>query len=100
MKIIFIGPAHPYRGGIAAFSERLAHEFQAQGYDVEIETFTLQYPSFLFPGTTQYTDAPAPQDLRIQRSVLIWSLSCFGIRLWHLAWVLSAGLSAATRPPK
>lgn len=61
MKIIIVGSAHPYRGGLASFNERLASEFVAEGHDVEIVTFTLQYPSFLFPGKTQFTDSPKPQ---------------------------------------
>ena len=69
MKIIIVGTAYPYRGGLSAFNERLAHEFQNQGHDVEIYTFTLQYPGFLFPGKTQYSDEPAPEDLRIFRKV-------------------------------
>lgn len=66
-KVILIGPAYPYRGGIAAFNERLAREFQTAGYEVEICTFTLQYPKFLFPGKTQYATGEAPSDLRIFR---------------------------------
>ena len=67
MKIVILSPAYPYRGGIAAFTERLATEYVRQGNDVEIVTFTLQYPSFLFPGKTQYSDAPAPKELKISR---------------------------------
>lgn len=69
MKIIFVGTAYPYRGGIAAFIERLAEEFQSEGDKVEIETFTLQYPAFLFPGKTQYSDKEKPTHLHITRSV-------------------------------
>lgn len=69
MHIILIGPAYPYRGGIAAFNERLAREFMREGHQVELFTFTLQYPSFLFPGTTQYSEDPAPKDLTITRSL-------------------------------
>lgn len=69
MKIIIIGPAFPYRGGISAFGERLANEYISQGHDVEMYTFTLQYPSFLFPGKTQYSDGPAPEGLRITRRI-------------------------------
>lgn len=69
MQITLLAPAHPYRGGIAAFTERLAHEMQKEGDEVKIETFTLQYPSFLFPGKTQYTDSPAPADLNIVRTI-------------------------------
>ena len=67
MKIIIIGPAHPLRGGgLASFNERLAKEFISQGDDVTIYTFSLQYPSFLFPGTTQYSSEPAPADISIK----------------------------------
>ena len=68
-RIIIVGPAYPYRGGIADFNERLAREFQREGHEVLIYTFTLQYPGFLFPGTTQYATGPAPEDLNIVRRV-------------------------------
>lgn len=69
MKISILGPCWPYRGGIAAFSERLAHQFQAEGHQVMLYTYTLQYPSFLFPGTTQYSTAEQPSDLQIERKL-------------------------------
>lgn len=69
MKIAIIGPAYPYRGGIAAFNERLAHEFMGEGHQVDLYTFTLQYPGFLFPGKTQYSEGPAPSDLNIDRCI-------------------------------
>lgn len=65
-KVIIIGPAHPLRGGLASFNERLARQFQSEGNDVTIYTFSLQYPSFLFPGTTQYSAEPAPKDIQIK----------------------------------
>ncbi|HRI22824.1 MAG TPA: glycosyltransferase, partial [Panacibacter sp.] len=65
-KIVIIGPAHPLRGGLASFNERLAHAFQQQGDEVIIYTFSLQYPGFIFPGTTQYSTAPAPADIHIK----------------------------------
>lgn len=64
-KIIIIGPAHPLRGGLASYDERLAREFQQMEWDTAIYTFSLQYPGFLFPGTTQYSTEPAPLDLKI-----------------------------------
>lgn len=69
MKILIIGPAYPYRGGLAAFNERMARQFVADGHEVKIMTFTLQYPSFLFPGKTQYSEEPVPSDLNITRSI-------------------------------
>ena len=68
MKIVILGTSWPYRGGgIATYNERLARQFMAEGHEVEILTFTLQYPDFLFPGKTQYSDEPAPADLKITR---------------------------------
>ena len=67
MKVIILGTAWPYRGGLATFNERLARQFVFEGHEVELYTFTLQYPSFLFPGKTQYTNEPAPADLTIRR---------------------------------
>ncbi len=69
MNIVILGSAHPLRGGLAAFNERLAKEFIMQQDTVTIETFSLQYPEFLFPGTTQYSSLPKPNDLHINVSV-------------------------------
>ncbi|MFA5045548.1 MAG: glycosyltransferase [Paludibacter sp.] len=69
MKIVIVGTAFPYRGGLAAYNERLAREYVKQGNDVEIITFKLQYPSFLFPGSTQYSTEPVPGDLKITRRI-------------------------------
>lgn len=69
MKIALIGTAHPYRGGLASYNERLARQFMEEGHDVTVYTFSLQYPSFLFPGKTQYSEEPAPAGLRIVRSI-------------------------------
>jgi glycosyltransferase involved in cell wall biosynthesis len=69
MKIIIVGTAFPYRGGLAAFNERLAREYVKQGNEVEIITFTLQYPGFLFPGKSQYSTEIAPTDLKITRMI-------------------------------
>lgn len=66
MKIIIIGPAFPLRGGIANFNEALCRSLQNAGHDVSVISFTLQYPSFLFPGTTQYDNGKGPEDIRIR----------------------------------
>ena len=69
MNIVILGTAYPFRGGLATFNERLARQLQAEGHTVEVITFTLQYPSFLFPGKTQYSTEQAPTDLRISQQV-------------------------------
>ncbi len=69
-KVVIIGSAHPLRGGgIATFNERLARQFQQEGCDTTIYTFSLQYPSFLFPGSSQYSTEPAPADLNIKVAI-------------------------------
>ena len=69
MKIVIVGTAYPYRGGLAVFNERLANELQKEGHDVVMYTFTLQYPSFLFPGKTQYSNELPPKELCIKREI-------------------------------
>ena len=65
-KVVIIGPAYPLRGGLATYNERLARAFKEAGDEAEIVTFSLQYPDFLFPGQTQFSTDPAPQDLKIK----------------------------------
>ncbi len=68
--VIIIGPAHPLRGGgITTFNERLARQFQNEGHKTSIYSFSLQYPGFLFPGKSQFTDEPAPKDLDIHTRI-------------------------------
>lgn len=69
-KIIILGPAHPLRGGgMTTFNHRLAREFVTLGHSCSIYSFSLQYPGFLFPGKSQYTDEPAPENLTIHSVV-------------------------------
>ena len=67
--IVILGTAYPYRGGLASFVEMLAQTFQNRNKQVDIITFKLQYPEWLFPGKTQYSESPAPEGLSIARMV-------------------------------
>ena len=69
MDVVIIGPFHPFRGGIADTDEALARSLQGNGHRVECWTFTVQYPAWLFPGKTQYSPDPVPEDLAITRRV-------------------------------
>lgn len=69
MNITIIGTAYPYRGGLAAYNERLARQFADEGHNVKILTFTLQYPGFLFPGKSQFLEGPPPANLYIERKI-------------------------------
>jgi glycosyltransferase involved in cell wall biosynthesis len=68
-KIVIIGPAYPLRGGLATFDQRLAKQFNDEGHECIIYSFSLQYPSFLFPGSTQYSSDPAPENLKIVTAI-------------------------------
>jgi len=68
-KIIIIGTAHPLRGGLANYNERIAKAFLENGDEVTIYNFSLQYPEFLFPGKTQYSSEPPPENLDIKTIV-------------------------------
>jgi glycosyltransferase involved in cell wall biosynthesis len=73
MRVVIIGPAYPLRGGLATFDQRLCRAFMEEGHFASIYSFSLQYPGFLFPGTTQYTSDPPPENIEIH--TLINSIS-------------------------
>ncbi|MFT4544224.1 MAG: glycosyltransferase involved in cell wall biosynthesis [Bacteroidia bacterium] len=66
-KCVIIGPAFPLRGGIAQLNESLSLEFTKQGIENTIFSFYLQYPSILFPGTSQKvaSDRKGPKGVNI-----------------------------------
>lgn len=83
-SIAIVGPAWPFRGGLANFDERLARAWTQKGAQVTLHTFTKQYPGFLFPGTSQFTEKSAPAGLQIERTLhaynpLQWSLAAHTI---------------------
>lgn len=67
--VFIIGPAHPLRGGLATFNQRLVKAFYDSGYDAEIYSYSLQYPSVFFPGKSQFTDDPAPEQIIIHTAL-------------------------------
>lgn len=60
MKIALIGPAFPYRGGIAHHTNMLARYLRSHGHHVDIYTFSLQYPKLLYPG--QFQEEPSGEE--------------------------------------
>ena len=85
-KLVIIGPAWPLRGGLSAFDEKLATQFTEKGIQTRIDTFSLQYPSILFPGKSQYTTDPKPNNVNIE--VCINSINPFnwikiGLKLYR-----------------
>lgn len=53
-RIALVGPAAPFRGGIAQFTDTIASGLRDRGHHVYVATFKRQYPAFLFPGKTQF----------------------------------------------
>ena len=66
LKIFIIGPAYPLRGGPAQFNENLCEELNKAGHDAQIISYSLQYPNFLFPGSSQFEQSgSAPKGIKI-----------------------------------
>ena len=65
-KVIFIGPAYPYKGGIAAFNESMATTFQENGWDCKIYTFSQQYA---FTSKEKLTTEDPRPNLTIRRGI-------------------------------
>ena len=53
MKISIFSAFYPFRGGISQFSAPLVRSLEKKN-SVKPFTFKRQYPSFLFPGETQF----------------------------------------------
>jgi glycosyltransferase involved in cell wall biosynthesis len=69
MRLVLVGPVHPFRGGIAHYTTVLNGELRRNGHDVLLISFRRQYPSWLFPGKTDRDPSgqglPAPGARRI-----------------------------------
>ena len=59
-RIALLGPAYPFRGGIAHFLSHLEVGLRDRGHTTRMFTFTRQYPERLFPGKTQLETGPPP----------------------------------------
>lgn len=66
---LLIGPAYPYRGGIADSQNQLALSLTELGKKVKLYTFTKLYPNFLFPGVSQFSKKTIPKSLSIERCI-------------------------------
>lgn len=55
-----VGPTHPYTGGIAQHTTRLALELEKHGHRVRVESWSAQYPKALYPGPDRVPDG-APE---------------------------------------
>lgn len=69
IDFLLLGPAHPFRGGIAETQMQLAKALIDLNYRVEIWSFTHLYPPLLFPGKTQFTREENKFEFPIQKKI-------------------------------
>lgn len=73
MKLSFLGPAPPFRGGIVTYFGMLAQVLTRRGHDVFWASFKRQYPKFLFPGSEQEGQTAPWLDHPHTRRFVPWS---------------------------
>lgn len=70
LKVFILGPAYPLRGGLATFDELLCRALIKENHDAQIVSYSLQYPEFLFPGSSQYDQSgKAPEGITIHTKI-------------------------------
>lgn len=69
MTIAVLGPVYPYRGGIAHYTARLVRALAEAGEEVLTVNLTRQYPSALFPGSSQEDGSKQPFETVSERWV-------------------------------
>ncbi len=62
MRIAVVGPAYPFKGGIAQHDAVMAAELAARGHEIRLENWNRQYPRRLYPGqlTVEKPEIPLP----------------------------------------
>ncbi|MEX0747996.1 MAG: glycosyltransferase [Rhodothermales bacterium] len=87
LRIVLVGPASPFRGGIAQFTDGMAEGLARRGHGVEIVTFSRQYPEIFFPGISQMEPGAQPG----RALALVDSLN-------PISWLTTARRIAAMKP--
>lgn len=54
MRFVIVGPVYPFRGGIAHFTGCLSGALEEEGHRTLLVNFRNQYPTFFFPGKSQF----------------------------------------------
>ena len=70
MRILLVGPAFPWRGGLPLLVTDLAHRLTAEGHEVAVQTWSRQGPARLLP--TQRLTAPEAAVFPTVRAPLSW----------------------------
>lgn len=88
MHVTVVGPTHPYKGGVAQHTTTLAHQLAAAGHEVDLVSWSAQYPTALYPGV-QRVETPEIPVFPHTRYPLAWYRPDSWLRL---------GRSLRTRP--
>lgn len=86
MKIAFLGPAPPFRGGISNFAVHLADELARQGHQIMYFNFIKQYPALFFPSGDQFDKSiPKQPSQRVLTPYLphTWPKTIKAIEAWQ-----------------
>ncbi len=87
MRLAFVGPVHPFRGGISHFTARLASEISSTD-DCYVINFARLYPNFIFPGKTQFDHSRSEFRFPAERILdplnpLSWRKASQQIKAWR-----------------
>jgi glycosyltransferase involved in cell wall biosynthesis len=86
MRLVVLGPGHPFRGGVARTTTELVCSLQARGHEMHFLTPQRQYPGWLYPGRSDLDrDACARIDCAEAALDPLNPLSWFGSRRRALA---------------
>ena len=67
--IVVISPSHPFRGGIADTTDTFVTTLLKKGEKVTVISFSLLYPTFLFPGKTPYSSEEKESSVAASASI-------------------------------
>jgi glycosyltransferase involved in cell wall biosynthesis len=90
MKIAIVGPAYPFRGGIAHYTTLLTAHLSAQ-HETRLYSFERQYPAILFPGRSQIDPSAPVVPIEARRWLTPW---------WPLSWRRVTSDWSAWRPER
>ncbi len=94
-RVLIVGPAYPFRGGIAEFNNNLCSTYLRLGIDCEVLSFSVQYPGILFPGSSQFESQPREIDFKVHRIInsinpITWLKAVKFIKKFSPDYVLTA----------
>lgn len=66
MRVVIVGPAYPFRGGIAHYTSALTQRMIERGHPTTLISFRRQYPRWLYPGLSDTDPSQTYQSVQAQ----------------------------------